>query len=136
MALFVQLTYSKNKAAAPDYLLRISKSHFNLSGLLESSIVQRFTPPLIVYKRYMDDIFILFNNEDDFIHPFLSFLRTTFDLTITSSSSPCNVTFLDLRIHIYRNHFEVTFHLKNQLPFCQSLLSLVKPQFIGKLQIE
>jgi hypothetical protein len=39
-------------------------------GLLESSIVQRFTPPLIVYKRYMDDIFILFNNEDDFIHPF------------------------------------------------------------------
>jgi hypothetical protein len=44
-------------------------------GLLESQICQQLLPPVLIYKRYMDDIFILFDNENNSLNTFLSFLQ-------------------------------------------------------------
>jgi hypothetical protein len=96
-------------------------------GFLESRILRHFSPPVLLYKRYMDDIFILINNEQNLLETFLSFLHNTFNLTITSSSSPSQVTFLDLRVHIYPHHFDVTFFSKTNIPFRLPLHSDKRP---------
>jgi hypothetical protein len=96
-------------------------------GFLQARILQHFSPPVLLYKRYLDDIFIPINNEQNLLETFLSFLHNIFNLTITSSSSPSQVTFLDLGVHIYPHHFDVTFFSKTNILFRLPLHSYKRP---------
>jgi hypothetical protein len=65
-------------------------------GILEKDICHN--GKIILYNRYMDDILIISTfNEVQFSH-FVTLLKTTFQLTITSSSNKHLVNFLDMNI--------------------------------------
>ena len=61
---------------------------------------------IIVFKRYIDDIFIIFNNKNNTAANFISDLRKTYlPLELTTETSKDNAIFLDTTIslnHIYR----------------------------------
>jgi hypothetical protein len=81
-------------------------------GVLERKIISQYSPPILFYRRYMDDLLFILINNPPFIDTFLSILRNIFQLSITSSSSPAFVTFLDTRLHVYPTRFTITFYSK------------------------
>ena len=86
-------------------------------GYLEMSLLSKHTSSILLYSRYMDDILVIMDTSTLPINTFLHDLRETFKLSITSSSSPSYVTFLDTRVHLHLNSFNLSFYSKTSLLF-------------------
>jgi hypothetical protein len=96
-------------------------------GFLEETFISKYTSSLLLYTRYMDDILIILDTDSLPLHEFLTQLKDTFQLSITSSSSPSHVTFLDTRINFNSISFELNFFSKTLTPFRLPLAADKRP---------
>lgn len=86
-------------------------------GHLEKNIIENYSSSIILYKRYMDDILILFNNNTNILNQFLLELKLSFQINITSNISKLSTNYLDLNIFKNtRNSFTITPFHKNKNP--------------------
>ncbi|XP_067122222.1 uncharacterized protein [Centruroides vittatus] len=80
---------------------------------LEREVISRFTPDIILYRRYVDDVIIIWKNEpkvDDFLH---SVNDNPYGLTLKLDQlSDTRVHFLDVTIQLNMNNIETRVYYK------------------------
>ena len=81
-------------------------------GYLEESLLSQHTSSILLYTRYVDDILIIVDDNQLQLDTFITSLKQTFKLSLTTSSSPSNVTFLDTRVHFNARQFHLSFYSK------------------------
>lgn len=70
----------------------------NLSlAYLENMVIN--TPHLLLYRRYIDDIFIIWNGEESDLDQFIAKLASTFQLKLNVTSKGHEVDFLDIHVN-------------------------------------
>ena len=68
---------------------------------LEKDIVTQYSPYLLVYKRFIDDIFVIWTGSRDILLQFLNALNNLNDrIKLTYDISESHIPFLDLSISI------------------------------------
>jgi hypothetical protein len=77
-------------------------------GYIENTFVK--LPNLYLYNRYMDDILLITSFTDIEMQNFITFLQTTFQLTITASSNNKSVNFLDMTISLSASKKQFIIH--------------------------
>lgn len=95
-----------------------------LSGVLanifltskENSIIKKYNENILIYKRYVDDVFCLFNGNLCLLKQFLNELKNNFKLNLTCNISMYNNIFLDLNIFLINKKFIIKPFGKNTYP--------------------
>jgi hypothetical protein len=84
---------------------------------LEQAILAKYATSILLYKRYMDDIFIIYQGFDHHFQLVIDDLQSVFNLPLTSCISKTIVSFLDLKIHYHPSTdlFYLSLFSKNSL---------------------
>ena len=91
---------------APSYAI-------NFMGTLEESFVYTYTLQPLLYLRYIDDIFIIWQHGEDELDTFINHLNSCSDhIKFTSEKSTTSIAFLDTLILLQDNHLETDLYSK------------------------
>ena len=86
-------------------------------GHLEKNVIRNYSNSITLYKRYRDDIHILFNDDIHTLNNFLLELKSAFQINLTFNISELGINYLDLNIYKNtHNSFTVTPFHKNKNP--------------------
>ena len=99
-------------------------------GHLEKNIINKFSNNIVLYKRYMDDIIILFKGNLNTLKKLIENLKSSFLINITYSISHFSTNYLDL--NIFKNSlgtFTITPFYKNKNPIINLPLKIDKRPF-------
>ena len=121
---------------------KLAPSYANIfMAQYEEDIVYPFTPKPIVWWRYIDDVFALFDTSEHEITEFVSYLNRSHDtIKFTSEISATEINFLDTTVYRHGNKLQIRAyskptdannyllyqschppHCKNSLPYSQFL---------------
>ena len=85
----------------------------NFMGTLEDQFVYTYHLQALVYVRYIDDIFIIWQHGEEELNNFISHLNNCSDhIKFTSETSTRSVAFLDTLVLLQNNHIETDLYSK------------------------
>ncbi|XP_066923522.1 uncharacterized protein [Clytia hemisphaerica] len=84
---------------------RYAPQYANLfMGTIEDMILTEFQPYILLWKRFIDDIFFLFSGSQEDFNRLTNFMNSIHDtIKFTFESSTFNINFLDISI-LFKNH--------------------------------
>lgn len=101
---------------------RMAPSYANIfMAALEEHFLSTQSKKPLLWKRYIDDIFLLWEHGEESLNSFLTALNSTYSVKFTHSYSPSTISYLDLNIEILNNSFHSSIHIKptNKLQYLQ-----------------
>lgn len=108
---FGDRTYLQKRGTAMGTRMAPSYANLFMAGLENGFLASRDRTPLL-WKRFIDDIFLIWPHGEDELLLFLNDLNSHFSVSFTWSYSRTSATFLDVDITLRDNQFMTAVHVK------------------------